>query len=99
MSSIFHYYNYISTGFRKNVEKFCSQLDINIQDRKHLFAPFIHESYLLANTGNLSGSFECNEKLAFLGKVVKFCWLISLDIESSVQKGQNYITVLVGYEG
>ena len=55
--------------------KFCHQLDVNIPDEKHLFAPFIHESYLLANVDKLSGSYECNEKLAFLGKVVNFLFL------------------------
>lgn len=54
-------------GFKKDVSRFCNQLDVNIPDKKHLFAPFIHESYLIANASKLSGSYESNEKLAFLG--------------------------------
>lgn len=56
-----------SPGFRKDVVKFCTQLNINISDIKHLLAPFTHESYLLTNVHKLSGHHESNERLAFLG--------------------------------
>ncbi|XP_015769186.1 PREDICTED: ribonuclease 3-like [Acropora digitifera] len=56
-----------SPGFRKDAIRFCNQVGVNFTDKKHLLAPFVHESYLLANNGKLSGSFESNEKLAFLG--------------------------------
>ena len=63
---------FFSVGFKKDVSRFCNQLDVNIPDKKHLFAPFIHESYLIANASKLSGSYESNEKLAFLGKYSSF---------------------------
>lgn len=61
-------------GFRKDVVKFCTQLNVNIQDINHLLAPFTHESYLLANVHKLSGPHESNERLAFLGaQVMRKC--------------------------
>ena len=61
-------FEFFLAGFRKDAIRFCNQVGVNFTDKKHLLAPFVHESYLLANNGKLSGSFESNEKLAFLGK-------------------------------
>lgn len=61
-------------GYRKDVVKLCSQLGINITDKKHLFAPFIHESFLLTHDVGKLGFYESNEKLAFLGaQVMRKC--------------------------
>ena len=54
--------------FRGNIILFATKLNVNIPDVKDLLAAFTHESYLIANADKLMEPYECNEKLAFLGK-------------------------------
>lgn len=54
-------------GFRESIVNFATHLNVNIPEDKDLLAAFTHESYLIVNADRLSGPFNCNEKLAFLG--------------------------------
>jgi len=58
----------LETDFRENIVSFSTKLNVNIPDVKDLLAAFTHESYLIANADKLMEPYECNEKLAFLGK-------------------------------